>query len=323
MSDLGGSSADTGVPALSRAVVDRAARYRPDTDYLAARWAAPDTRVLVVEDGAAAVTDGAAGPELVLLAPAQAPSGLRLFLGEEGSQAYFAVLGCLPRALGVRPAGLRDVGALLDDRHAGLFVHAVALANWHQLHPHCPRCGGPTESGHGGHVRTCTRDGSAHFPRTDPAVIMLVHDGADACVLGRQPSWPPRRFSTLAGFVEPGESAEQAVAREVAEEVGLRVTDISYRASQPWPFPASLMLGFTARATDTDIVVDRTELDDARWFGRPELADAVEDRQVLLPPPVSIAYRLIRDWLTPRLTPTPTPPSTRTAGRRSSRNGPG
>lgn len=278
--------------------MDRAAGYRPDADYLAARWTDPDSRVLVVEDGAAAVTDGADGPELVLLAPAQAPPGLRLFLGLEDARAYWAVVGPLPRALGVRPAGLRDVGALLDDRHAGLFVHAVALANWHATHTHCPRCGAPTESGHGGHLRTCTRDGSAHFPRTDPAVIMLVHDGGDACVLGRQPSWPPRRFSTLAGFVEPGESAEHAVAREVGEEVGLSVTDVHYRASQPWPFPASLMLGFTARSVESAIVVDTSELEDARWFRRAELVAAVEDRQILLPPPVSIAYRLINDWLT-------------------------
>lgn len=286
-----------GVPALSRAVVDRAAVYRPDDDYLSARWADPTSQVLVVEDGAAAVIDGAHGPELVLVPPADAPPGLRLFLGLADGTAYWAVAGPMPRALGVRPAGLRDVGALLDDRHAGLFVHAVALANWHQLHTHCPRCGAATDSAHGGHLRTCTRDGSSHFPRTDPAVIMLVHDGGDRCVLGRQASWPSRRYSTLAGFVEPGESAEQAVAREVAEEVGLRVHDVRYRSSQPWPFPASLMLGFTARAEDAEILVDTTELEDARWFGRSALAEAVADRRVLLPPPVSIAHRLVTDWL--------------------------
>lgn len=288
-----------GVPALSRSVVDRAAGHRPDEDFLSTRWADPTSRVLVLEDGAAAVSDGAEGAELVLLSPAAAPPGLRLFLGVEGDTAYWAVAGPLPlpRALGVRRAGLRDVGALLDARHAGLFVHAVALANWHDTHPHCPRCGAPTESGHGGHLRICTRDGSTHFPRTDPAVIMLVYDGGDNCVLGRQASWSPRRYSTLAGFVEPGESAEQAVAREVAEEAGLAVTDVRYRSSQPWPFPASLMLGFTARALGRAITVETSELEDARWFRRSELAEAVADHRVLLPPPVSIAYRLITEWL--------------------------
>ena len=126
---------------------------------------------------------------------------------------------------------------------------------------------------------------------------MLVYDGGDNCVLGRQASWPPRRYSTLAGFVEPGESAEQAVAREVAEEAGLAVTDVRYRSSQPWPFPASLMLGFTARALGRAITVETSELEDARWFRRSELAEAVADHRVLLPPPVSIAYRLITEWL--------------------------
>jgi NAD+ diphosphatase len=125
---------------------------------------------------------------------------------------------------------------------------------------------------------------------------MLVHDGADRCVLGRQPSWPAGRFSTLAGFVEPGEAAEVAVAREVAEEVGLHVTDVRFEASQPWPFPSSLMLGFTARAVDEDITIDGDELAEARWFTRDELRRYVESQEVL-PPPVSIAWRLITDWL--------------------------
>jgi NAD+ diphosphatase len=145
----------------------------------------------------------------------------------------------------------------------------------------------------GGSVRRCTADGSEHFPRTDPAVIMLVHDGADRCVLGRQPSWPAGRFSTLAGFVEPGEAAELAVVREVQEEVGITVTDVAFRASQPWPFPSSLMLGFWARATDDVITLDGSELAEARWLTR----DQLRREDVLLPPPVSIAWRLITDWL--------------------------
>ena len=145
----------------------------------------------------------------------------------------------------------------------------------------------------GGWVRRCPTDGSEHFPRTDPAVIMLVHDGGDRCVLGRQAVWPEGRFSILAGFVEPGEAAEAAVAREVDEEVGLPITDITYAGSQPWPFPSSLMLGFTARATGSTLHLRDGELAEARWLTRDEVRAGV----VRLPPPVSIAHRIITDWL--------------------------
>ena len=143
-------------------------------------------------------------------------------------------------------------------------------------------------------MRRCVEDGSEHFPRTDPAMIVLVTDGADRCVLGRQPGWPAGRYSTLAGFVEPGESAEQAVVREVREETGLTVSDIRYRGSQPWPFPASLMLGFTAQCdAGAEPVAQDGELEDVRWFTRDELRDG----KALLPTSVSIAYLLITDWL--------------------------
>jgi NAD+ diphosphatase len=218
----------------------------------------------------------------------------QFFLGVDvEGVAYAAAVGDLKPRIDARPMDLRGVGALLDDRDAGLLTHAVALANWHATHTHCPRCGAPTEPALGGAVRRCPADGSEHFPRVDPAVIMLVHDGDDRCVLGRQASWPPGRFSTLAGFVEPGEAAELAVVREVAEEVGLRVTDVEFRASQPWPFPSSLMLGFWARAVDDTLTVDGAELAEARWLSR----DQVRREEVVLPPPVSIAWRLITDWL--------------------------
>jgi NADH pyrophosphatase NudC (nudix superfamily) len=278
-------------PALSRATVDRDAAAREDDAALAAAW--PSAQVLVVDDGRALVSDD--GPALVLVPSADAPAGDRLYLGRDGDSAYFAVAGPLPRRLGARPLGLRDVGALLGDRDAGLLVHAVGLANWHATHTHCPRCGAPTEAARGGAVRRCTADGSEHFPRTDPAVIMLVTDGGDRCVLGRQAVWPPGRFSTLAGFVEPGESAEQAVVREVQEETGLAVRDVVYRSSQPWPFPASLMLGFRAVCDgDGQPVPHDGELEDARWFTKDELRAG---GALLLPPPVSIAWRLINDWL--------------------------
>jgi len=278
-------------PALSRATVDRDAATREDAAALARAW--ETAKVLVVDNGTALISDD--GPALVLVDAADALEGERLYLGRDEGTSYFAVAARLPRRIGARPLGLREVGALLDDRDAGLLVHAVGLANWHTAHPCCARCGAPTEVARGGSIRRCPVDGSEHFPRTDPAVIMLVTDGGDRCVLGRQPMWPAGRYSTLAGFVEPGESAEQAVVREVAEETGLRVRDVIYRGSQPWPFPASLMLGFRAVCDGDAVPVPRDgELDDARWFTKDELRTQTG---ALLPTPVSIAWRLITDWL--------------------------
>ena len=274
------------VPALSRAEVDRDAATRDDQAALDAAW--DSAQVLVVDEQGRALVDGT---DLVLVGPDQAPAGDRLYLG---APAYFAVQGSLPRRLGAYPQTLRDIGAVLSDRDAGLMTHALGLLNWHSTHPRCPRCGTATESTRGGAVRRCPQDGSEHFPRTDPAVIMLVTDGADRCVLGRQSVWPPGRYSTLAGFVEPGESAEMAVVREVLEETGVAVRDVRYRGSQPWPFPASLMLGFSS-VCDADAVpvpVDG-ELEDARWFTRDELSRG----GAVLPPPVSIAHRLITGWV--------------------------
>lgn len=289
----------TGVPALSRATVDRDATTRDDPTALEQAWAT--ARVLVVQDGTALVAEQDR-PRLVLLEAADAPEGERFYLGRDGDGPVFAVTGELPRRLGARRLGLRDVGALLDDRDAGLLVHAVGLANWHATHPHCARCGAATEVVRGGTVRRCPVDASMHFPRTDPAMIVLVHDGADRCVLGRQSVWPAGRFSTLAGFVEPGESAEQAVVREVAEETGLAVDEVAYVSSQPWPFPSSLMLGFRARcAGDAVPVPVDGELEEVRWFSRDELRGAgpwgAPGGGVQLPGPVSIARLLIDGWL--------------------------
>jgi NAD+ diphosphatase len=193
-----------------------------------------------------------------------------------------------------RWADLREIGAVLGDRDAGLLTSAVALARWHDRHPRCSICGAPTDLERAGWSRRCPVDGSEHFPRTDPAVIMLVHDGGDRCVLGRQATWPPGRYSILAGFVEPGESAEAAVAREVQEEVGLAVSDVQYTGSQPWPFPASLMLGFTALAVgDPALHLNDGELADARWVTRAQLRSG----EFRLPPPVSIAHLILSTWL--------------------------
>lgn len=286
------------VPGLSRSTVDRDAATRDDPAALEEAWA--KARVLVVQDGAASVLEEDR-PRLVLVASDEAPEGERLYLGKDEQGPLFAVAGSAPRRLGARCLGLREVGVLLDDHDAGLLVHAVGLVNWHLAHPRCARCGAATQPVRGGSVRRCPEDGSEHFPRTDPAVIMLVHDGGDRCVLGRQASWPQGRFSTLAGFVEPGESAEQAVVREVQEEAGIAVTDVRYVASQPWPFPSSLMLAFTARAEGDLVPVGADgELAEVRWFSRDEVRASGRwgsQGRLQTPSSVSVAWHLIHGWV--------------------------
>jgi NAD+ diphosphatase len=188
--------------------------------------------------------------------------------------------------------GLRDLAPTLSQADGGMVAHAVALLNWHRRHRFCANCGTPSDSREAGHIRRCPKCGAEHHPRTDPVVIMLVHDG-DRAILGRQAHWPPGRYSALAGFVEPGESLEEAVAREVREETGARVADVAYHSSQPWPFPASLMLGFIARWTSGEPVVGDGELEDVRWFTREEIAAG----EAKLPPRQAIARRLIEEWL--------------------------
>jgi NAD+ diphosphatase len=285
--------------ALARGDVDRAAHLRTDADWLKAAWADPATRVIVVEHGQALceITDQDAA--LAFVAAADAPDGVRFLLGvEAGGRAYFGVAGPLREqpGPGVRPAYLREAGPLLSDRDAGLLTHAVALANWHETFTHCPRCGSPTDPIASGHSRKCPVDGSEHFPRVDPAMIVLVTDPADRALLARNAQWPERRVSILAGFVEAGESAEQAVAREVAEEAGITVGAVTYLGSQPWPMPQSLMLGFRAAAANTDISVDADEIAEANWYSRDELAAAIAAGTIRLPPPVSIAHRIIESW---------------------------
>lgn len=193
-------------------------------------------------------------------------------------------------------AALRTVGATLDAHDAGLATAAVALDAWHDRHPRCPRCGAPTLVAQAGWSRVCDVDGSEHYPRTDPAVIMAVTDEDDRLLLGHAAAWAAGRWSTLAGFVEAGESAEQAVRREVLEETGVVVGDVEYLGSQPWPFPGSLMLGFRARATSTAVQVDGVEMADARWFTRAELTAAVASGEVLLPGGASIARAMVEQW---------------------------
>ncbi len=297
--------------ALSRGTLDRITHRRADAAWLEKTWADPRTRVLVVYHGKALVRfsggdryvpGGRHGTAaLILISPAAAPPGTRFLLGNDADGVvYYGVSAPLPDGVppdGVAALSLREVGAILDDRDAGLFTHAVALANWHDTHTHCPRCGTPTIPEPAGDSARCPHDGTEHFPRTDPAVIMLVTDPDDRCLLGRNAAWQQRRFSILAGFVDSGESAEQAVEREVREETGITVRNIRYLASQPWPMPRSLMLGFRADAeAGQQPRVDAKELAEARWFSRDELVRALRAGELAIAPPVSIARRIIESW---------------------------
>ena len=296
---------------LARSTLDRQAELRLDELALAAAWSNPDTRVLVVSEGRALVIDEldpvvqqnteAPLAKLVLLSSLDAPEGDRYFLGrDEEGRAFFAVPAeALPgrQDAEARSASLREVGLLLSDRDAGLMTHAVALEYWHRSHRFCSRCGHATELAAAGHVRRCSQCGTEHYPRTDAAVIMSVTDPDDRLLLGRQSAWDPHRYSVLAGFVEPGESLEAAVAREVREEAGLTVIRADYLGSQPWPFPCSLMLGFRARVDDPERVrADGDELQEVRWFTRAELAAAVASGEVVPSGRISIARSLIENW---------------------------
>jgi NAD+ diphosphatase len=303
--------------ALSRSTVDRATARRTDTAWVAAAWADPRTRVLEVSDSQALVRlgdDPDAKAELVFVSPAEAAEGTRFLLGvDAGDVAYFGVSaaggvspGRSEEDKNVRPMSLRQVGALLRDRDAGLLTHAVALANWHDTHTHCPRCGTATVPAPAGHLTVCPADGTEHFPRLDPAVIMLVIDPEDRCLLARNALWPKGRMSVLAGFVEPGESAEHAVAREVLEETSIVVGHVRYLGSQPWPMPRSLMLGFqSVAAAGQRITVDAEEIGEARWFTRPQMRAAIDTGELALAPTSSIARRLIEFWYGGELPDTP------------------
>lgn len=274
--------------------------------------AGPAERPRLVLDAAPAAAAALLGADAPGTVPDTAPTGADLtaelvFLGLLGSRPVHALLvpGAGPAAElvpagtlspGARWAGLREVGALFDDDDAGLATAAAALERWHGTHRFCPGCGAPTVTSSAGWSRTCTGCQQEQFPRTDPAAIMAVVDEHDRLLLGRHASWPEGRFSTLAGFVEAGESIEAAVRREVLEEAGVVVGEVTYLGSQPWPFPRSLMLGFTCRARGTGPVVDGVELAEARWWTRDGFAHDVAEGTLLLPPPLSIAYRLIGHW---------------------------
>ena len=279
--------------ALSVRTYDRAGHRRVDAAWLAATWPDPTTRILPIAGTRLPVTDDG-GAVRWRTADDLPGEGLQLFLGMRGDAAHFALVVDEPTDDG-RWATLREVVQELAAPDAGLMVHAVALAEWHAGHRFCPRCGGRLQATAAGHVLVCDQCGRQQFPRSDPAVIMMVTHG-DRALLGRQDRWPEGRYSTLAGFVDPGESLEEAVVREVLEETGVHVTDVTYFGNQPWPFPQSLMIGFFARAETTEISVDQEEISDARWFTREQMKEEAEAGTLVLPGGISISRSLVEAW---------------------------
>jgi NAD+ diphosphatase len=281
---------------------DRTGLRRTDEAWLEQRWADPSSRVLVLSGTRVRPVDGA----LEWLSPDRAPDGLRVLLGELDGTTYFAVVVDPAGAPGEKSEWLALRGVLPHLADSGVEVaplvfHAVGLAEWLFATRFCPRCGGSLEPRAAGHELVCTSCGKTQFPRTDPAVIMVVTSGEpgsedERCLLGRQAAWPEGRYSTLAGFCEPGETLEDAVRREVGEEVGVRVGEVEYFGNQPWPLPASLMLGFVARAESTEIEVDVQEIEDARWFTRADMKAGAEAGTLVLPGGVSISRSLVEHW---------------------------
>jgi NAD+ diphosphatase len=279
---------------------DRLHEHRKDQAWLDAAWADPETRVLVVSGTRVRPVGGT-----VEWVPAdQAPDGTRVLLGRVDDRVWFAVIAG-PEAAAEAPEAwlpLRGLLPLLEqgDVRAPLLLHALGLAEWHWATRFCPRCGRSLEPRAAGHERVCDQ-GHVQFPRTDAAVIMLITDGEpgaddERCLLGRQAVWPEGRFSTLAGFYEPGETLEDACRREVREEVGVVVGEVSYFGNQPWPMPASLMVGMVGRAEDATITVDEDEIAEARWLTRAELAEQAGSGAMVLPGGVSISRSLIEHW---------------------------
>jgi NAD+ diphosphatase len=309
------------VPRLSRSTVDRDESVRTDSARLAKLWA---TGRLVLVDKMGRTPVLAGGTELSTRPTTGDLPPEAMLLGELDGVGYWALMtdeklregtvASPDRSWGLWAGAtsedgeewhdLRTTGALLSDTDAGLFTTAVGLANWHARAGFCAKCGSPVERVNAGWATRCTGCGREEYPRTDPAVICLVHDAAgvngESVLLARQPIWPPARYSVLAGFVEAGESLEACVAREIREEVGIEVADIRYLGSQPWPFPRSIMVGFTAVAVDraAALVPAEGEIEDAQWFTRAQVRAALAEDQpdLKLPGATSIAYQMITGW---------------------------
>lgn len=297
------------LPPLARWELDRDYLSRSNPELFDQLWALETTRVLVMHEGKALVRKSVSNPALALLPVEQVPTAnLRVYLGktttatlseQSGSAIVLAIVND-NSAKQIEPdeslwQSLRSLGAALSDRDTGLFTQSLALSNWHQVNQHCPKCGTPTVVEQGGWVRRCFKDSTEIFPRTDPAIIVAIVDQDDRILLGSQGNWEENRWSILAGFVEAGESLEAAVVREMKEECGLEVFDLEYLYSQSWPFPQSLMLGFTAKAdSSATLRPDGEEIVKLRWFSRQDLED--EASTLLLPSSSTISLALIELW---------------------------
>lgn len=275
-------------------LIDRASELRGSPETLDQLWQS----ALIIEVGPGRVRSTENG--LTYIPPIEAIGGERYFLGRDRAEnrPYFAWASGAVQADVAEYLTLRELAGSLGPLELEVAMHAIALANWHDVHPHCARCGAPTRVALGGAVRICDEDESQHHPRTDAAVIVLIKDKDDRILLGHQPVWPDGRFSAFAGFLEPGETFEQCVSRESFEEAGVTLKEIKYLGSQPWPFPASIMIAFEAITDRPDEArPDGEEITEVKWFSRAELKAATEDGSLLLPPTVSVARRMIEGWL--------------------------
>ena len=282
---------------LAASQVDRSAHLRSDEGYLKSAWSS--ALVITFMDEKFATS----GDQLSLVTGAtlgEYKSQSDYFLGIKDEQAFFVRHLPLEEGSKLELKTLREIGVHLSPRDIGLSVHAQGLANWHTKHPRCAQCGAATTVISGGSVRRCLIDQSEHYPRTDGAVIVLVKDDQDRVLLGRQKVWPKYRFSTFAGFVEPGESFEHCVVREVREEAGVELSQINYLGSQPWPFPASLMIAFEALTNTPQLArPDGEEIEEIRWFSRAEMKAAILDKSLILPLEISVARQMIKAWYGP------------------------